>query len=77
MRFLQKLMPKTPEQTRKLEKVRDQCWGLYRDQKLWTQKPSKKAAPVLAERFDSIFRQSPTTRSWVGSWLACIGNLNH
>lgn len=55
--FCKKLMPKTPEQARKLEKVRDQCWGLYRDQKLWTQKPSEKAAPVLAERFDNIFRQ--------------------
>ena len=27
-RLLQKLMPKTPEQTRKLEKVRDQIWAL-------------------------------------------------
>ena len=56
-RLLQKLMPKTPEQTRKLEKVRDQIWALYRDLKLWKQKPSAKEAPILAERFDDIFGQ--------------------
>lgn len=56
-RLLQKLMPKTPEQTRKLEKVRDQIWGLYRDLKLWKQKPSAMDGPVLAQRFDDIFGQ--------------------
>ena len=56
-RLLQKLMPKTPEQTRKLEKIRNQIWGLYRDLKLWKQKPSAKEASVLAQRFDEIFGQ--------------------
>ena len=56
-RLLQKLMPKTPEQTRKLEKVRDQIWALYRDLKLWKQKPSAMDGPVLAQRFDDIFGQ--------------------
>ena len=56
-RLLQKLMPKTPEQTRKLEKIRDQVWALYRDLKLWKQKPSAKEAPIFAEQFDDIFGQ--------------------
>jgi hypothetical protein len=56
-RLLQKLMPKTPEQTRKLEKVQDQVWGLYRDLKLWKQMPSATEAHDLAERFDNIFGQ--------------------
>ena len=56
-RLLQKLMPKTPQQTRKLDKVRDQVWALYRDLKLWKQKPSAKEAPFLAQRFDDIFGQ--------------------
>ena len=56
-RLLQKLMPKTPEQTRKLEKVRDQIWALYRGLKLWKQRPSAMDGPVLAQRFDDIFGQ--------------------
>ena len=56
-RLLQKLMPKTPEQMRKLDKVRDQVWALYRDLKLWKQKPSAKEAHDLAEHFDDIFGQ--------------------
>jgi hypothetical protein len=70
-RLLQKLMPKTPEQTRKLERVRDQIWGLYRDLKLWKQKPPSRNGPVLVQRFDDIFGQRTWfTRSWVNFWLA-------
>lgn len=50
-------MPKTPEQTRKLDKVRDQIWVLYRDLKLWKQKPSVTDGPTFAQRFDEIFGQ--------------------
>ncbi len=56
-RLLQKLMPKTPEQTRKVDKVRDQVWGLYRDLRLWKQKPSVTDGPTFAQRFDEIFGQ--------------------
>jgi len=56
-RLLQKMMPKTPEQTRKLEKVRNQIWALYGDLKLWKQKPCAKEALVLTKRFDDIFGQ--------------------
>jgi len=72
-RLLQKLMPKTPEQTRKLDKVRDQVWALYRDLKLWKQKPSATEAPFLAQRFDDILGNAPVTRSWVSCSLACTG----
>jgi hypothetical protein len=56
-RLLQKLMPKTPQQARQLEKVRDQIWALYRDLKLWKQRPSAKDRPILAKRFDDLFTQ--------------------
>lgn len=73
-RLLQKLMPKTPEQTRKLDKVRDQIWTLYRDLKLWKQKPSVTNEHTFAQRFDEIFGQRTWfTRSWVNCWRACTG----
>ncbi len=50
-------MPKTTEQTRKLDKVRDQIWGLYGDLKLWKQKQSAKEASILVEHSDNIFGQ--------------------
>ena len=75
-RLLQKLMPKTPEQTRKLDKVRDQVWALYRDLKLWKQKPSAKEAPVLAQRFDDIFGQR-TRYKELGQLLARLHRRKH
>lgn len=75
-RLLQKLMPKTPEQTRKLDKVRDQIWALYRDLKLWKQKPSAKEAPVLAQRFDDIFGQR-TRYKELGQLLARLHRRKH
>ena len=75
-RLLQKLMPKTPEQTRKLAKVRDQIWALYRDLKLWRQKPSTKEAPVLAQRFDDIFGQR-THYKELGQLLARLHRRKH
>ena len=75
-RLLQKLMPKTPEQTRKLDKVRDQVWALYRDLKLWKQKPSAKEAPVLAQRFDDIFGQR-THYKELGQLLARLHRRKH
>lgn len=56
-RLLQKLMPKAPQQARQLEKVRDQIWLLYRDLKLWKQRPLATDRPILAKRFDDIFLQ--------------------
>jgi hypothetical protein len=56
-RLLQKLMPKTPQQARQLEKVRDQIWALYRDLKLWKQSPLAMDKPILAKRFDDLFTQ--------------------
>lgn len=75
-RLLQKLMPKTPEQTRKLDKVRDQVWALYRDLKLWKQKPSAKEAHDLAERFDDIFGQR-TRYKELGQLLARLHRRKH
>ena len=72
-RLLQKLMPKTPEQTRKLDKVRDQIWALYRDLKLWKQKPSAKEAPVLPNVLTTSSGNAPVTRNWVSCSLACAG----
>lgn len=56
-RLLQKLMPKAPQQVRKLEAIRDQVWALYRDLKLWKLAPGKAERPALAKRFDNIFGQ--------------------
>lgn len=50
-------MPKVPQQARQLEKVRDQIWLLYRDLKLWKQRPLATDRPILAKRFDDIFMQ--------------------
>ncbi|WP_347140639.1 transposase [Paracoccus sp. SSK6] len=75
-RLLQKLMPKTPEQTRKLDKVRDQVWALYRDLKLWKQKPSATEAPFLAQRFDDIFGQR-THYKELGQLLARLHRRKH
>jgi hypothetical protein len=75
-RLLQKLMPKTPQQTRKLDKVRDQVWALYRDLKLWKQKPSAKEAPFLAQRFDDIFGQR-THYKELGQLLARLHRRKH
>ena len=69
-------MPKTTEQTRKLDKVRDQIWALYRDLKLWKQKPSAKEAPVLAQRFDDIFGQR-THYKELGQLLARLHRRKH
>ena len=66
-RLLQKLMPKTPEQTRKLDKVRDQVWALYRDLKLWKQKPSAKEASPFPETDDAerwVNRASEYLAAW-------------
>ena len=75
-RLLQKLMPKTPEQMRKLDKVRDQVWALYRDLKLWKQKPSAKEAHDLTERFDDIFGQR-TNYKELGQLLARLHRRKH
>ncbi|WP_306751905.1 IS66 family transposase [Paracoccus actinidiae] len=75
-RLLQKLMPKTPEQTRKLEKVQDQIWALYRNLKLWKQEPSAKEALVLAQRFDDIFGQR-TRYKELGQLLARLHRRKH
>lgn len=56
-RLLQKLMPRTGPQARKLDAIRDQVWALYRDLKLWKQSPSAKDRPIFAKRFDDIFLQ--------------------
>ncbi|WP_205963890.1 transposase [Pseudoruegeria sp. SK021] len=56
-RLLQKLMPKTKPQARKLDGLRDQVWALYRDLKFWKQTPCAKDTPILANRFDDIFLQ--------------------
>jgi len=56
-RLLQKLMPKAPQQVRKLEAIRDQVCALYRDLKLWKIAPDKTERPTLAKRFDDIFGQ--------------------
>ena len=56
-RLLQKLMPKAPQQARKLEAIRDEIWALYRDLKRWKLAPDKTERPVLAKRFDDIFGQ--------------------
>ncbi|TJZ91224.1 transposase [Paracoccus gahaiensis] len=56
-RLLQKLMPKTPQQVRKIEKIRDEIWTLYRDLKLWKLTPAEADCPMLAKRFDNIFTQ--------------------
>ena len=69
-------MPKTPEQTRKLETVRDQIWALYRDLKLWKQEPSAKEAPFLAQRFDDIFGQR-THYKELGQLLARLHRRKH
>lgn len=75
-RLLQKLMPKTPQQTSKLDKVRDQIWALYRDLKLWKQKPSAKEASVLAQHFDDIFGQR-TRYKELGQLLARLHRRKH
>jgi hypothetical protein len=75
-RLLQKLMLKTPEQTRKLEKVRDQNWSLYRHLKLWRQKPSAMDRSIPAERFEDIFRQR-TRYHELGQLLARLHRRKH
>ncbi len=74
-RLLQTLMPKTPEQTHKLDKVRNQIWGFYRDLKLWTQMPSARDGPVLAYALTSgKCRPSPSSMvrpTWSLPLLEC------
>ena len=54
-RLLQKLMPKVPQQAKKLERIRDQVWALYRDLKHWKLIPTEADRPILAKRFVDIF----------------------
>ncbi|TJZ89636.1 hypothetical protein FA743_18035, partial [Paracoccus gahaiensis] len=56
-RLLQKLMPKVPQQAKKLERIRDQVWALYRDLKHWKLTPTEAERLILAKRFDDIFGQ--------------------
>ena len=56
-RLLQKLMPRVPQQAKKLERIRDQVWALYRDLKHWKLTPTEADRLILAKRFDDIFGQ--------------------
>ncbi len=54
-RLLQKLMPATPRQARKVETVRDLVWRFYRTLKSVRQKPSSGLAAAFHKRFARIF----------------------
>lgn len=54
-RLLQKLMPATPRQARKVETVRDLVWKFYRTLKSIKRKPSPGLAAAFHKRFARIF----------------------
>ncbi|NTJ35891.1 transposase [Agrobacterium rhizogenes] len=54
-RLLQKLMPATAKEERRLTMVRDLVWRFYKMLKAYKQNPSPQAAPAFRRRFDRIF----------------------
>jgi hypothetical protein len=54
-RLLQKLMPVTPEQARRVGMMRDLIWRFYKALKVFRQKPSPGSISAFGRRFDHIF----------------------
>ncbi|QAB00942.1 hypothetical protein DC439_24360 (plasmid) [Agrobacterium tumefaciens] len=54
-RLLQRLMPTTAKEERRLTMVRDLVWCFYKMLKAYKRNPSPQAAPTFRRRFDRIF----------------------
>lgn len=72
-RLLQKLMPKAPQQVRKLEAIRDQVWALYRDLKLWKLAPARPSDLRLLSVSTISSGSTPATSCWTNCCGAYTG----
>jgi hypothetical protein len=56
-RLIHTLLPLNEDHREDIATVRGELWELYADLKKYKRRPTKKAKPVLAQRFDTLFTQ--------------------